>query len=172
MLTQGQSPRSGERTAAAAACCVFLIAFAFVAMATSEMTPQAAHRIRKLAEGHLGRRYGESVDGVRLDCSGLVYVVYRELNYCLPRSSHGQSRAGRPVNKGEIQAGDILLFSKNRVSSRITHVAIATGDGGIIHASSSRGKIVLDPLRGRHYAERWRGARRIVGPESRDRCDD
>ena len=71
-----------------------------------------------------------------LDCSGLVQLVYSELGHDLPRVSHQQAAAGRPVaSLAEAQPGDILAWdNSSRNGNGIDHVAIYVGDGKMIEA--------------------------------------
>ena len=64
-----------------------------------------------------------------IDCSGFVQQVFAHLGYSLPRVSDAQAGAGRGISYSESRAGDIIVYSG--------HVAILTGDGGIVHASNS-----------------------------------
>lgn len=63
------------------------------------------------------------------DCSGFVQSVFAHFGYSLPRVSDDQAGAGRGISYSESRAGDIIVYSG--------HVAILTGDGGIVHASNS-----------------------------------
>ena len=64
-----------------------------------------------------------------IDCSGFVQQVFAHFGYSLPRVSDAQAGAGRGISYSESRAGDIIVYSR--------HVAILTGDGGIVHASNS-----------------------------------
>ncbi len=70
------------------------------------------------------------------DCSGFVQTAYRLLGLALPRNSSQMAEAGVPVeideNLESIRIGDLLFFGKTE--KRITHVAIAVGDGLFIHS--------------------------------------
>ena len=59
------------------------------------------------------------------DCSGFVQSVFAHFGYSLPRVSDDQAGAGRGISYSESRAGDIIVYSG--------HVAILTGDGGIVH---------------------------------------
>ena len=65
-----------------------------------------------------------------IDCSGFTQQVFAHFGYSLPRVSDAQAGAGRGISYSEHRAGDIIVYSG--------HVAILTGDGGIIHASNSK----------------------------------
>ena len=64
-----------------------------------------------------------------IDCSRFVQQVFAHFGYSLPRVSDAQAGAGRGISYSESRAGDIIVYSG--------HVAILTGDGGIVHASNS-----------------------------------
>lgn len=64
-----------------------------------------------------------------IDCSAFVQQVFGHFGYSLPRVSDAQASAGRGISYSEARAGDIIVYSG--------HVAILTGDGGIVHASNS-----------------------------------
>ncbi|EJE7233893.1 hypothetical protein FC820_13690 [Clostridium sporogenes] len=91
------------------------------------------------------------------DCSGFVGYVYRNsAGINLPRDTYGQINVGTPVSQSNLQPGD-LIFPE----SDIGHVGIYVGNGQMIHASSSRGKVII----GNVYAF-YAGRRIINTPQS------
>lgn len=62
------------------------------------------------------------------DCSGYIQSVYANYGIVLPRTSFEQRSAGQEVSYANAQPGDIICYAG--------HVAIYTGNGGIVHASS------------------------------------
>lgn len=64
-----------------------------------------------------------------IDCSGFTQQVFAHFGYSLPRTSDAQAGSGVGINYSESRAGDIIVYPG--------HVAILTGDGGIVHASNS-----------------------------------
>ncbi|MEG2783013.1 MAG: NlpC/P60 family protein [Lachnospiraceae bacterium] len=68
------------------------------------------------------------------DCSGFTMGVYKAFGISLPRSSSAQRSAGRGVSYEEAQPGDLICYDG--------HVAIYTGGGGIVHASSPKVGII------------------------------
>lgn len=64
-----------------------------------------------------------------IDCSGFTQQIFAHFGYSLPRTSDAQAGAGVGISYSESRAGDIIVYPG--------HVAILTGDGGIVHASNS-----------------------------------
>lgn len=119
-------------------------------------------KIVATAQRLVGRSYGRTWKGTRLDCSGLVQAVYAQHGYTLPRTSRDQSRLGRRVDWDDLAPGDLLFFSRHPGGRLVNHVGIATGNGTMIHVSSRRG-VVVDPIAWEHYEDRRVIARRILG---------
>ncbi len=109
----------------------------------------SGNRIVDLAYSALGVRYvhsGSSMSG--FDCSGLVSWVYRQIGITLPRSTSGYYSAGTAVSYGNAQPGDVLCMDTRRYDGKtsITHVGIYIGGGKMIHASSTKGKVVIQSV--------------------------
>ena len=121
--------------------------------------------IVEVSRALLGVRYqwaGSSPDR-GMDCSGLVKFVLAHFGVSLPHSSAMMARLGLPVahDSSEIRPGDLLFFSKPR-STRISHVAIYSGDGRIVHASPGQRKVVETPLRSLGRSVVLRHVRRLA----------
>ena len=103
------------------------------------------------------------------DCSGLVQTVFGLHGVDLPRDAWMQALVGDPIepDPAALLAGDLVFFS-DREDARVTHVAIATGDGRIAHLALGRGGWAVDDLAEPEddYCERLRGrltgARRVL----------
>jgi cell wall-associated NlpC family hydrolase len=91
-----------------------------------------------------------------------VQWVFARHGTSLPREVREQYDEGTPIDRDEIQAGDLVFFQT--VSRGPSHVGIALGEGGFVHAPSSRGVVrVENYITSRYWASRWIGARRISG---------
>lgn len=93
-----------------------------------------------------------------IDCSGLTYVVYRDLfDKRLPRTTDAQMDVGRPVGRSALAPGDLVFF-KTGVFQR--HVGIYVSDDMFLHASRSSG-VRLSSLASDYWRDRYWKARRV-----------
>nr|WP_295708556.1 NlpC/P60 family protein [uncultured Halomonas sp.] len=96
-----------------------------------------------------------------IDCSALVRNVYRDtFNLELPRSTSGQIHEGRPIDRQELQAGDLVFFSP---PGRYNHVGIYVGNGYFLHASTSKG-VIISSLDNSYWRRYYWQARRALEP--------
>jgi hypothetical protein len=95
------------------------------------------------------------------DCSGLTMTVYQLNGLDLPRHSAAQYDAGEPIDKSDLQKGDLVFF-KTRGRGIVSHVGIYIGDGRFIHAPSRGKNIRIDSLSDEHYAARYVGSRNYL----------
>ena len=119
-----------------------------------------AEKIVSYAKSLQGVKYvygGYSTSG--LDCSGLTKYVFAKFGINIPRSSSEYYGVGTKVSRSDLKQGDILLFDAwdNKV---LSHVGIYIGDGNFIHASTSKGKVVIQNLN--TYNGNYLGARRVL----------
>jgi hypothetical protein len=114
------------------------------------------------AKNYLGTPYrlgGKSSKG--LDCSGLVYVVYKEVTgQNLLKPVKELIRLGEPVS-GLPAPGDLVFFDTGGGPS---HVGISLGGKTFYHAASDgpRTGVTLDSLDTTYYKSRYLGARSIL----------
>jgi cell wall-associated NlpC family hydrolase len=103
-------------------------------------------------------RYGGS-GPTGFDCSGLVSYIYHEVGIDVPRTAADQYRAATPVNKADLEPGDVLFF---RTRGRgVSHVAIYAGSGRFVHAPQTGRSIELRELADDYYGPRLVGAGRL-----------
>jgi cell wall-associated NlpC family hydrolase len=65
------------------------------------------------------------------DCSSLIQAAYRSAGVSIGRTSYAQAAAGRPVGRGEVKAGDIIVYYSSQ-----SHVAMAVDGIRAVHAST------------------------------------
>ncbi len=86
---------------------------------------------------------GRSTQGI--DCSGLAQLYYKLRSVRIPRDASAQALCGESLESlEECLQGDLAFFSGS--SGRINHVGILTGDGHILHATETQGRVVHDHI--------------------------
>lgn len=79
-----------------------------------------------------------------VDCSGFTSQVFKNFDINLQRSSGSQYASnGTKVSKSELKAGDLVFYGYN---GKVSHVAIYMGNSQIVHASTSKYGVKVDPL--------------------------
>lgn len=91
------------------------------------------------------------------DCSGFTKYVYASSGISLPRTSYAQFASGTPVNKSNLQAGDLVFFST--YAKGASHVGIYIGGGRFVHASNPNSDVKISSLGDSFYSSRYLGAR-------------
>lgn len=94
------------------------------------------------------------------DCSGFIQYVYRQVGVELPRTTYAQSSAGAQVAQGQLQPGDLLIFSIGGVA--MSHAGIYIGGGQFVHADADRG-IAVAALSNPYWAGVYQAGVRIGG---------
>lgn len=103
-------------------------------------------------------RFGGAAPG-GFDCSGLVEYSAFSAGIHVPRTAAEQLRMGSPVNRADLQAGDLIFM---HLASKELHVGIALDRQLFVHAPSSGGHVRVDSLIASPYAKGFIGARRVV----------
>lgn len=111
------------------------------------------------AQSYIGSKYvygGMSPSG--FDCSGFTSYIYKQFGISLNRTAAGQYSNGTVVSKGQLQAGDLVMFGK----SGISHVGIYVGGGMMVHAANPSRGVTTDSIYSGYYNSNYVGARRII----------
>lgn len=93
------------------------------------------------------------------DCSGLTGFCYFMCGILLPRDASQQVKCGVEVAPENMRAGDLVFFGETRVS----HVALCTGPGRIIHSSQLVRENSVIPGATDYYGRKILHVRRILG---------
>jgi cell wall-associated NlpC family hydrolase len=112
-------------------------------------------------------RYGGNSPEQGLDCSGLVRYVFREAGTDLPRTSNEMSRRGQPVDKQDLQPGDLVFF--NTLNRAFSHVGIYLGNNQFVHAPSAGRAVRVEDMDISYWKTRFNGARRVLDAEAEPR---
>ena len=88
-----------------------------------------------------------------IDCSGFAYQLYDKVfNTVIGNNSRNIFSSVDPINKEELQEGDLVFFKIN--SRAISHIGVYLGNNKFAHASSSRGVMISnlnEPYWKRYY---------------------
>jgi cell wall-associated NlpC family hydrolase len=149
----------------AAICLIFLLS----ACGLSPVREQPASALPATAAGNevvlyamglidTGYRFGGKRPEAGLDCSGMVSYVYKQAaGFVVTGSAADIARRGQQIDRDRLRPGDLVFF--NTLNRPFSHVGIYIGDQRFIHAPNSRGKVRIDRLDNRYYAQRYEMAR-------------
>ena len=80
---------------------------------------------------------------VGFDCSGLVRYSFAGVGVLIPRFSGDQYNAGRHIPPSQAKRGDLIFYGPGGGQ----HVTIYLGNGQMLEASGSAGKVTVSPVR-------------------------
>jgi cell wall-associated NlpC family hydrolase len=105
-----------------------------------------------------GYRYGGKNPEAGLDCSGMVSHIFNTAaGIPVQGSAADIARSAREIDRSALRPGDLVFFNtRNRPFS---HVGIYIGDARFVHAPSTNGRVRIDRLNDRYYAQRFEAAR-------------
>jgi cell wall-associated NlpC family hydrolase len=126
-----------------------------VATPTGNAPPSQYGGVVGVAMQYLGTPYvwgGASPAG--FDCSGFVMYVYSQVGVSLPHNAAMQYGYGSPVDRSQLQAGDLVFFNG------LGHVGIYIGGNQFIHSPHTGDVVKISTITG-WYSSTWVGARRL-----------
>lgn len=98
----------------------------------------AAQTAVDTARAQVGKPYQYGAAGPdSYDCSGLTQYAYRAAGIELPHSSRSQSEMGTPVDRANLQPGDLVFFYQP-----VSHVGIYVGDGQMVDAGTEETGVI------------------------------
>lgn len=104
-----------------------------------------------------GYRFGGKNPEAGLDCSGMVSYIYARATGLQVRGSAADiARNSRPIDRENLRPGDLVFFNTRNQS--YSHVGIYIGDARFVHAPSTNGRVRIDRLGDRYYAQRYEAA--------------
>jgi peptidoglycan DL-endopeptidase RipB len=118
---------------------------------------QAIEYVIKRAGSQMGVPYswgGGSLDGpskgvgdganiTGFDCSGLMRYAFAGVGVLIPRFSGDQYNAGRHIPQDQARRGDLIFYGPGGSQ----HVTMYLGNGQMLEASGSAGKVTVSPVR-------------------------
>ncbi len=103
-------------------------------------------------------RFGGKNPEAGLDCSGMVSYIYsKAAGLRVSGSAADIARKGRRIERASLRPGDLVFF--NTRNAPFSHVGVYIGDDRFIHSPSSSGRVRIDQLGARYYAQRFEAAR-------------
>ncbi len=135
-----------------------------VAPLSPENMSKADFLIAKASE-NLGARYRSGATGNGgFDCSGLMFVTFKNIEMTLPRSSRDMAaNAGVRIDRSQAQKGDLIFFATS--GRGVSHVGMVTevseDEIKFIHSSTSSG-VILSSTKEAYYAKRFVQVNRVL----------
>lgn len=80
---------------------------------------------------------------VGFDCSGLMRYSFAGVGVLIPRFSGDQYNAGRHIPPSQAKRGDLIFYGPGGSQ----HVTMYLGNGQMLEASGSAGKVTVSPVR-------------------------
>ncbi|BBZ52981.1 NlpC/P60 family peptidoglycan endopeptidase RipB [Mycobacterium heidelbergense] len=80
---------------------------------------------------------------VGFDCSGLMRYAFAGVGVLIPRFSGDQYNAGRHIPQDQARRGDLIFYGPGGGQ----HVTMYLGNGQMLEASGSAGKVTVSPVR-------------------------
>ena len=131
----------------------------YVEVVTPASAPPTADDVVRSAQMFSGVDYlwaGTSAAG--WDCSGLTSAAYAAHGVVIPRDADDQAEAGTPVDRDDLQPGDLLFYGEDSV----THVSMYVGEGRMIQAPATGRQVETVSIDSPGLAARYQGARRYL----------
>jgi NlpC/P60 family len=133
------------------------------------LTPAAQENpVVSIATQYLGIPYqwGGASPKAGFDCSGLVTYVFAQFGVSLPHYAAAQYYSPESVwvPPSRLQPGDLVFFTGSDGTRKAPgHVGIYVGDGYLIDAPHRGSFVRIDSLDERWFANKYVGAKRVVG---------
>jgi gamma-D-glutamyl-L-lysine dipeptidyl-peptidase len=98
-----------------------------------------------------------------IDCSGFVQIIHKVHGINLLRDADQQAQDSRaiPIERADIQAGDMVFFAGGEDKSRITHVGMACDALTFVHSAGQGQGVIINNLSDKPFDANYWGARRM-----------
>lgn len=132
---------------------------------STENTSYLVEQLINSTMDNIGVNYrdgGTTKDG--FDCSGLMYVTFKNYNISLPRTSLSMSKTGTKLSREEIQKGDLIFFKTNG-RGVINHVGmvieVINDEIKFIHSSTTSG-VIISSTKEEYYSRAFSQGNRVL----------
>ena len=132
---------------------------------SSSSNSSSVSSVLNLASNLIGKPYVWGAEGPSsFDCSGFTYYVYKTAaGITLPRVSSSQGTYGTTISKSNLKPGDLVFFDTDGSNNgQISHVGIYVGSGQMIHASSSKKKVIKSSIETTYWKNAFVRAKRVL----------
>lgn len=143
---------------------VFILTTGFICSSASSVSAsinygEEVSEAAKLFEGKPFRYGGTTPKG--FDASGFTQYVYQyaATGMKIPRTSADQYKSGIMVKPKELKQGDLVFYATGK-KGKVSFVAVYTGDGKFIGATSKGVKRVN--MSDKYWKDRYLGAKRYI----------
>jgi cell wall-associated NlpC family hydrolase len=152
----GQTPAAGVAAPVAAPGGMALTA------AVGTAPSAAAQNAIQVASQFLGtpHRFGGASPATGFDCSGIAQYAYGQSGVTLPRVAADQFKVGQPVDRSQLQPGDLVFFRDS--TGYIHHEGIYLGNDKFLHAPHTGDVVKISSLDDPYYAGQFAGGRRMA----------
>ncbi|MDO6805545.1 NlpC/P60 family protein, partial [Wenyingzhuangia sp. 1_MG-2023] len=94
-----------------------------------------------------------------IDCSGLVYLTYRdEFGLPVPRTTLQQSQIGSAVSRNELRPGDLVFF---KTENKNRHVGMYLDNDQFLHVSTKSG-VIISSFENSYWENHYWQSRRLA----------
>ena len=108
-----------------------------------------------------GYRFGGKNPEAGLDCSGMVSYIYdKAAGLKIKGNAADIARQGRTVERSRLRPGDLVFF--NTRNAAFSHVGLYIGDERFIHAPKTNGRVRIEQMSNRYFAQRFEAARNYL----------
>lgn len=135
-------------------------------LANGSSESEKIEKLLSCARRKLGKPYKHGCFGSdKFDCVGFTYWCYKQVGVKLKDSTSKQAGDTRfmSVSYNELAPGDLVYFHTDD-DSKVSHAALYLGDGEIIHASATAGKVIISEMvssSSDYYKRNFHCARRV-----------
>jgi cell wall-associated NlpC family hydrolase len=88
----------------------------------------------------------------------MYWIWLKHFGFQIPRVANDQSKVGAPVQRNDLQPGDLVFFADS--SGYVTHVGMYIGNNMFLHAANPGAGVRIDSLSAGYFAQTYAGARR------------
>ncbi|QQP14350.1 C40 family peptidase [Lysinibacillus agricola] len=100
----------------------------------------------------------------KFSCASFIMYIFEKNGVDLATYNEDYMiQQGTPVNRNQLQKGDLLFFKSKKTGTDPDHVGMYIGNNKMIHMADTKQNIVISDLNGKpYYTDNYVGARRVL----------